>query len=90
MNQTLSTELLPEWQRIVDLIAHIAKVPVGLIMGLRDNTLTVLVSSRTKGNPLPGGRNDQPARLRALLRARHPVAAGFAGSGRAAIPPMGP
>ena len=55
MNQTLSTELLPEWQRIVDLIAHIAKVPVGLIMGLRDNTLTVLVSSRTKGNPYRAG-----------------------------------
>ena len=40
---------------IVDLIAHIAKVPVGLIMGLRDNTLTVLVSSRTKGNPYRAG-----------------------------------
>lgn len=51
MNQNTPDALLPQWQRVVDLIAHIAQVPVGLIMGLHHNELTVLVASQTAGNP---------------------------------------
>ena len=51
MDKKTPRDLLTEWQQIVDLIAFVAKVPVGLIMELRGDDLSVLVSSATQGNP---------------------------------------
>ncbi len=47
----ISDTLLAEWQKIVDIIAGIAGVPVGLIMCLCGRDLEVLVSSKTATNP---------------------------------------
>ena len=49
-------ETLAEWQRVVDLTARLARVPASLIMRTERPTHTVLVSSRTKGNPYAVGR----------------------------------
>jgi len=50
---------LTEWQQLVDMIAFVANVPVGLIMGLRGDDLSVLVSSATQGNPYcPGDEHN--------------------------------
>lgn len=58
MDRTMPEELLSEWQRIVDLVARIAGVPVGLIMHLCGQELEVLVSSTTEGNPYHVGEKD--------------------------------
>ena len=49
-------ETLAEWQRAVDLTARLARVPASLIMRTARPTHTVLVSSRTEGNPYAVGR----------------------------------
>ena len=49
-------ETLAEWQRVVDLTARLARVPASLIMHTERPTHTVLVSSRTEGNPYDVGR----------------------------------
>ena len=49
-------ETLAEWQRVVDLTARLARVPASLIMRTERPTHTVLVSSRTEGNPYAVGR----------------------------------
>ena len=49
-------ETLAEWQRVVDLTARLARVPASLIMRTERPTHTVLVSSRTEGNPYDVGR----------------------------------
>ena len=49
-------ETLAEWQRAVDLTARLARVPASLIMRTERPTHTVLVSSRTEGNPYDVGR----------------------------------
>ena len=49
-------ETLAEWQRVVDLTARLARVPASLIMQTGRPTHTVLVSSRTEGNPYDVGR----------------------------------
>ena len=49
-------ETLAEWQRVVDLTARLARVPASLIMQTERPTHTVLVSSRTEGNPYAVGR----------------------------------
>ena len=49
-------ETLVEWQRVVDLTARLARVPASLIMRTERPTHTVLVSSRTEGNPYAVGR----------------------------------
>ena len=49
-------ETLAEWQRVVDLTARLARVPASLIMHTERPTHTVLVSSRTEGNPYAVGR----------------------------------
>ena len=49
-------EMLTEWQRVVDLTARLARVPASLIMRTERPTHTVLVSSRTEGNPYDVGR----------------------------------
>ena len=43
MDKKTPRDLLTDWQQIVDLIAFVAKVPVGLIMELRGEDLSVLV-----------------------------------------------
>ena len=58
VDRTMPEELLSEWQRIVDLVARIAGVPVGLIMHLCGQEIEVLVSSTTKGNPYHEGEKD--------------------------------
>ena len=45
-------ETLAEWQRAVDLTARLARVPASLIMRTERPKHTVLVSSRTEGNPV--------------------------------------
>ena len=49
-------ETLAEWQRVVDLTARLARVPASLIMRTERPKHTVLVSSRTEGNPYDVGR----------------------------------
>ena len=49
-------ETLAEWQRVVDLTARLARVPASLIMQTERPKHTVLVSSRTEGNPYDVGR----------------------------------
>ena len=49
-------ETLAEWQRVVDLTARLARVPASLIMRTARPTHTVLVTSRTEGNPYAVGR----------------------------------
>ena len=49
-------ETLAEWQRVVDLTARLARVPASLIMRTERPQHTVLVSSRTEGNPYDVGR----------------------------------
>ena len=49
-------ETLAEWQRAVDLTARLARVPASLIMRTERPKHTVLVSSRTEGNPYDVGR----------------------------------
>ena len=51
-----ATHRLAEWQRAVDLTARLARVPASLIMRTERPTHTVLVSSRTEGNPYDVGR----------------------------------
>lgn len=55
MDKKTPRELLTDWQQIVDLIAFVADVPVGLIMELRGDDLSVLISSSTEGNPYSVG-----------------------------------
>ena len=49
-------ETLAEWQHVVDLTARLARVPASLIMRTERPKHTVLVSSRTEGNPYDVGR----------------------------------
>ena len=49
-------ETLAEWQRVVDLTARLARVPASLIMRTERPKHTVLLSSRTEGNPYDVGR----------------------------------
>ena len=58
VDRTMPEELLSEWQRIVDLVARIAGVSVGLIMHLCGQEIEVLVSSTTEGNPYHVGEKD--------------------------------
>jgi c-di-GMP phosphodiesterase len=43
--------LIEKWQGIVDLVASIMVVPSGLITRLTEETLEIVVASRTEGNP---------------------------------------
>ena len=53
---TVLPETLAEWQRVVDLTARLARVPASLIMRTERPKHTVLVTSRTEGNPYDVGR----------------------------------
>ena len=52
----IQPETLAEWQRVVDLTARLARVPASLIMRTERPKHTVLVTSRTEGNPYDVGR----------------------------------
>ncbi len=51
----IPSQLLSNWQRIVDLIARLADVPAALIMRTESPRHWVMVSSRTDGNPYSVG-----------------------------------
>lgn len=51
--------LLDEWQSIVDLMAEIIDIPVGLIMRAAGKDVEVLLSSQTQGNPYHAGEKEQ-------------------------------
>ncbi|WP_283780869.1 LuxR C-terminal-related transcriptional regulator [Ruegeria spongiae] len=51
----ISQETIAKWQRIVDLIAHVADVPASLVMRTQEPHHSVFVTSRTEGNPYATG-----------------------------------
>lgn len=53
----LSTDILKNWQEIVDILADMLKIPAALIMRFIDPAIEVFVSSNSEGNPYhPGGK----------------------------------
>ena len=48
-------ETVGGWQKIINLIAEIFKVPVALIMRVEPSEITVFVSSESEGNPYERG-----------------------------------
>lgn len=52
----IPAETVVEWQRVVDLVARLARVPASLIMRTEMPKHRVFVSSRTEGNPYDVGR----------------------------------
>lgn len=51
INIQVPTDIIQEWQEIVNLISNIADVPAGLIMRLEGDHIEVFVSSESKDNP---------------------------------------
>ena len=49
------TDIIKEWQVMIDLMAKILEVPAGLIMRVDDDKLAVFVRSETKNNPYKAG-----------------------------------
>jgi hypothetical protein len=74
----LPKEVLAGWQSVADILAEMAKVPVGLLTRLQGGELEVLVTSRTDGNPFraeqvigllgSGSYAEEVVRTRGLLR----------------------
>lgn len=58
MKEIDESQIVGDWQRIVDLLAKIVNVPAGLIMRLDQGELEVLVSSQSKGNPYTVGARE--------------------------------
>ena len=53
------TDILENWQEIVDILAEIIGIPAGLIMRLSDPDIEVFVSSKSEGNPYhPGDKEN--------------------------------
>src|ERR1700754_3349678 len=50
-HDTIPDAILARWQDMVDLMAELVRVPVGLIMRYTGPDIEVLVSSSTVGNP---------------------------------------
>ncbi|MFW5490523.1 MAG: ATP-binding protein [Desulfovibrio sp.] len=50
--------MLERWQKIVDLLAALAKVPAALIMRVRKDVIEVFRTSDSEGNPYPLGASD--------------------------------
>ena len=53
--ETLSEDMLNEWQNLLDETANILMVPAGLITRVDAREIEILLSSETKGNPYPAG-----------------------------------
>ena len=58
---TIPQEVMEKWQSIVDTMAELVNVPAGLVMRIADETIEVLVSSRTAGNPYHPGDSEHLA-----------------------------
>ena len=54
-NFEIPSELVDNWQKIVDILARIFKVPSALIMRVHPPTIEVFISSRTEANPYEKG-----------------------------------
>jgi len=50
-NTPVPAEILRKWQRIVDLLADIVRVPSALVMRVEPPNIKVLVASESEGNP---------------------------------------
>ena len=48
-------EMIAKWQKMIDLMAEICRVPAGLIMRTHKKDIEVFLSSRTEGNPYEKG-----------------------------------
>ena len=53
--ETLPSEVLEEWQRLIDSMAGAFGVPAGLITRVDRDRIEILLSSATKGNPYKAG-----------------------------------
>lgn len=53
--ETLSSDVLNEWQRLIDSAAAMFQVPAGLITRVDRNQIEILLTSKTAGNPYPAG-----------------------------------
>jgi hypothetical protein len=53
--ESLSEEVLKEWQNLLDDTADILSVPAGLITRVDGETIEVLLASQTEDNPYPAG-----------------------------------
>ncbi|MBF0529506.1 MAG: GAF domain-containing protein [Deltaproteobacteria bacterium] len=51
-------DVMADWQSIIDLMAKMIDVPVGLIMRVIDQEIEVYLSSETKGNPYHPGDHE--------------------------------
>jgi transcriptional regulator with GAF, ATPase, and Fis domain len=51
----LPKDVLSGWQSVVDLLADLLEVPVGIISRIRDGEIEILVASRGEGNPFQPG-----------------------------------
>ncbi len=51
----LRKSVITKWQSLIDTVARIAKVPAGLIMLLKEDTIQVFLKSDTKNNPYKEG-----------------------------------
>ena len=47
-----------KWQVIVDTMAELTRCPAGLIMRIRGDSLEVMISSKTDGNPYHPGESE--------------------------------
>ncbi|MBZ0255133.1 histidine kinase, partial [bacterium] len=51
--ETLTEDILKEWQHLLDVSAEILGVPAGLITRIDGDEIEILLSSKTEGNPYP-------------------------------------
>ncbi len=57
--ETLTEDILKEWQNLLNETAEILNVPAGLITRVDGNEIEILLSSETEGNPYPAGYTSQ-------------------------------
>jgi len=58
MERDVPEEIITEWQSIVNIVAQIMDVPVGLIMRVTENDIEVFVSSHNENNPYEVGAKE--------------------------------
>ena len=73
----IQPKTLAEWQRVVDLTARLARVPASLIMRTERPKHTVLVTSRTEGNPCRHSRESEEVWTRVVTSVRSLGSSGF-------------
>ncbi len=54
----ISNEIMDKWQRIINIMAKIMKIPAGLIMQITKESMVVFLKSQNKENPYPKGGSD--------------------------------